>query len=87
MLQFIGTICEQVESLLTDRADDILKAWHENIQEANENEKNFPPLKIGISATVDLEAAKIESGIRFTATYQSTESSLIEDPDQTKLAL
>lgn len=85
MAQFAGQIVEQVKSLLSDRADDMLKAWHENIQEATDNEKPFPPLAIGISAKIDLEAAKIETSLAFKANYKSTESALIEDPNQTKL--
>lgn len=85
MQAFIDTIVKQTRELLENRADDILRAWNENIEEAHENEKNFPPLKIGISATVDIEAAKIETAIRFTAVYQSTISSALPDPNQLEL--
>lgn len=85
MAAFTTAICMQVRELLVEREADILKAWNENIEEAQENEKNFPPLKIGITATVDLEAAKIETAIRFTAVYQSTITSELPDPNQMEL--
>lgn len=85
MAQFAGQIVEQVKSLLAARESDMLKAWHENIQEATINEKPFPPLAIGISARIDLEAAKIETSLAFKANYKSTESAMIDDPNQTKL--
>ena len=85
MDSFIRTIAEQAAELMHERSGDILKAWHENIEEANANEKNFPPLKIGIGATVDLEAGTIETAIRFTATYQSTLKASLPDPDQPEL--
>lgn len=85
MAAFTTAICMQVRELLVEREADILKAWNENIEEAQENEKNFPPLKIGISATVDLEAAKIETAIRFTAVYQSSISQALPDPNQPEI--
>lgn len=39
MSEFISTIVRQVETCLVERESDILEAWHENIEEANENEK------------------------------------------------
>ena len=87
MQQFTDIVISQARELLEARADDILKAWNENIEEANANEKNFPPLKITIGATVDLEGARIDSTIRFTATYQSTVSTPLPDPNQTELPL
>ena len=85
MEAFIGTITQQVSELLRERADDILKAWQENIEEAQESEKKFPPLKLAISGTVDLESARIETTLRFTATYQSCLSAMLPDPNQTTL--
>lgn len=85
MEAFIETICHQVLMVLSERSDDILKAWHENIEEAEANEKAFPPLRLAISASVDLEAATIETGLRFTATYQSSLKSQLPDPDQPDL--
>jgi len=48
----------------------------------NANESKFPPLKLSISATVDLQAAKIETTVRFTTTYSSTISAELPDPNQ-----
>ena len=85
MESFIETITKQTRELLHERADDMLQAWHENIEEATENEAKFPPLKVGVSATVDIEAAKIETVISFSVKYQSKASEAIEDPNQAKL--
>jgi hypothetical protein len=82
MNAFIDMILSQARVVLHERADDILKAWHENIEEANENEKKFPPLKLGLSATVDLESATIETTLRFTAVYQSSLKAELPDPNQ-----
>jgi hypothetical protein len=87
MSAFIETIVNQVREGLHEREDDILKAWHENIEEANANEKKFPPLKIGIASTVDLEAEKIETTVRFTATYQTSISEALPDPNQPELGI
>lgn len=78
----LETISEQVRYLLFERADDMLRAWHENIEEASENEDKFPPLKLSIASTVDLEASKIESSVTFTTRYKSTLSGELPDPDQ-----
>lgn len=85
LAQFCDTIIMQAREALYDREDDILKAWHENIEEAQQNDKKFPPLKLGISATVDLEESKIETTLRFTAVYQSRIEAEIADPDQQEL--
>lgn len=85
LAQFCDTIIMQAREALYDREDDILKAWHENIEEAQQNDKKFPPLKLGISATVDLEESKIETTLRFTAVYQSRIEAEIEDPNQPDL--
>lgn len=79
---FIETVVEQARTALLERSQDILEAWHANIEEAEVNKKNFPPLKLSIGATVDLEAAKIETVIKFTTVYQSTLSAPLPDPDQ-----
>jgi len=84
---FIATIVKNVRESMSERSDDILKAWHENIEEAQANEKNFPPLKISISATVDLEAAKIETVMRFTTVYQTSTRSPLPDPNQTEFPI
>jgi hypothetical protein len=82
MDSFIETIVTQAREAMQERSADILRAWHENIEESNANEKKFPPLKLAISAAVDLEAATIETTVRFSATYQSTITSKLPDPDQ-----
>jgi len=82
MVLFIETIIKQAREVMTERADDILRAWHENIEEAEANEKNFPPLKLSISATVDIQSAVIETTLRFTTTYQSSLKAELPDPSQ-----
>jgi hypothetical protein len=82
MESFIETIVAQAREAMQERSADILRAWHENIEESNANEKKFPPLKLAISAAVDLEAATIETTVRFSATYQSTITSKLPDPEQ-----
>lgn len=85
MDSFIDTITAQVGELLRERSADILRAWQENIEEAQESEKKFPPLKLAITGMVDLEGSKIETSVRFTATYQSILSATLPDPDQATL--
>ena len=85
LAQFCDTIIMQAREALYDREEDILKAWHENIEEAQQNDKKFPPLKLSIGATVDLEESKIETTLRFTAVYQSRIEAEIEDPNQPDL--
>jgi hypothetical protein len=63
----------------------MLRAWHENIEESQANDKKFPPLNVAIKGGVDLEAATIETTVRFSATYQSTITSKLPDPDQPEL--
>jgi hypothetical protein len=87
MGSFIETIINQARVAMSERAEDMLKAWHENIAEAHENETKFPPLKISISAEVNLEKNRIETTIRFTSTYQSSVSTEIPDPNQPELAM
>jgi|GEM_PF-4930005 len=79
---FFEIILTQARTALFERSQDILDAWHSNIEEAETNKKNFPPLKLSLGATVDLEAAKIETVIKFTTVYQSTLSAPLPDPDQ-----
>ena len=82
---FLDTIADQAREAMHARADDMLRAWHENIEEATANEKNFPPLKIGIAAAVDIEAGTIETTVRFTAAYQTTIKATLDDPNQPEL--
>jgi len=87
MEAFIEKICEQVRTAMFERQDDILKAWQENIEEAANNELKFPPLKLGLSATVDIEANKITTTLGFTANYKSALSCQLPDPEQPELSL
>jgi len=87
MDSFIETITEQAREVMRERASDILKAWHENIEEAEANDKGFPPLKLAVGAVVDLEAGTIETTVRFTTTYQSSLKSTLPDPDQPELPM
>lgn len=79
---FCNTIIMQAREVMLDREEDILKAWHENIEEANQNDKDFPPLKLSLGATVDLENNTIKTVLRFTAAYQSSLSAELPDPNQ-----
>ena len=85
MVAFGNEITRQVRELISDRKADILHAWHENIEEAQSNEDKFPPLKLSIAATVDLEGAKIETALTFTTRYKTTTSSPLPDPNQPDL--
>lgn len=85
MSAFLDTIANQAREAMHERANDILNAWHENIEEANNNEKSFPPLKLSIGATVDLEGNKIETVVRFTATYSTSICERLPDPNQPDL--
>ena len=83
--EFCDTILMQAREVLYDREEDILKAWHENIEEAQQSEKKFPPLKLALGATVNLEEGTIETTLRFTAVYQSSISAELPDPNQPEL--
>lgn len=85
MAAFIATIIKQTQVILHERADDILKAWHENMEEANANEDKLPPLKLSIGSTVDLESAKIDTAVTFTTRYKTTLSAPLPDPNQMEL--
>ena len=89
MSAFIETIKEQVETLLTERGDDMLNAWHENMEEAQsgDGEAAMPPLKLSISATVDLEKSIIETGLAFTVKHQSKIKASLPDPNQPELEI
>lgn len=84
---YFNVILDQLRENMQVRQDDILKAWHENIAQANANEKKFPPLKLSISATVDLEENTIATTLKFSAIYTSTIGGEIPDPDQLQLPL
>jgi hypothetical protein len=84
---FISTITAQAGEIMAERSGDILKAWHENIQEATDNEDKFPPLKLSIAATVDLENAKIETSVTFTTRYKTSLASALPDPNQPELPI
>lgn len=86
MAAFIQTIIRQVETQLHERSDNILGAWQENIEEAHNNEKDaLPPLKLSITATVDIEKCSISTQLSFTAKYTSTVSTPLPDPNQPEL--
>lgn len=88
MEAFLDTIANQVREALSERADDMLESWHENIEEAMDNDdEKFPPLKIGIAATVDLDGAKIETKLRFSTVYQTKLSASLPDPNQPELPI
>jgi hypothetical protein len=82
MDSFIEIIINQAREALQQRKSDMLRAWHENIEESQANDKKFPPLNVAIKGAVDLEAATIETTVRFSATYQSTITSKLPDPEQ-----
>lgn len=82
MVAFQNEIVRQVREVLFEREEDILKAWQENIEEAQNNEDKFPPLKLSIAATVDIEAAKIETTLTFTTRYKTSVHSSLPDPNQ-----
>lgn len=87
MESFLDTIARQAREALTERTEDILRAWHENIEEAQANDDKFPPLKIAIGATVDLEGNKIETAVVFTTRYKSTISEALPDPNQLEIPM
>ncbi len=83
---FITSIAKQAKELLHERADDMLASWQENIEESqNNDDKKFPPLKVSIGATVDIESAKIDVEIKFSSTFKSKSSVSLPDPDQPEL--
>ena len=85
MEAFIESIAAQVSQALHARSDDMLTAWNENMEEATANEKNLPPLKLSIGATVDLEKGTIETVLKFTVAYQEFISEKLPDPNQPEI--
>ena len=85
MDSFLETISNQVRTILAERSEDMLRAWHENIEEATDNDEKFPPLKLSIAASVDLDAAKVETSLTFTTRYKSTLSGALPDPNQMQI--
>ena len=85
MEAFISSIAAQITQSLQARSDDMLAAWNENMEEATANEKNLPPLKLSIGATVDLEKGTIETVLKFTVTYQESLCEKLPDPNQPDL--
>ena len=85
MAAFIDAITLQAKTVMHEREEDILRAWQENIEEATENEKDFPPLKLGIAATVDIENNAITTELRFTVSYKSKISTELPDPNQMQI--
>ena len=84
---FIATITAQASEIMAERSGDILKAWHENMQEATDNEDNLPPLKLAIAATVDLEKSRIETSVTFTTRYKTSIAAALPDPNQPELPI
>ena len=77
-----------LNELLQDRADDMQRAWNENIEEAHHADKEgIPPLKITASLTVDLELNEVSAQIGFTAKYQSKAAIKLPDPNQPELPI
>lgn len=89
MQAFIETAKSQVGILLTERGDDMLAAWHENIEEAQsaDEKASIPPLKLSISVAVDLEKNAIETALSFTVKHQSKLKCDLPDPNQPGLGL
>ena len=85
MNQFCETIATQCRTAVFERSEDILKAWQETILESQDEEGTFPKLKLGFGVTVDLEAGKIETKIRFTCAYKSIISDDIPDPNKLEM--
>lgn len=85
MEAFISTIAKQAAVVMQERADDMLRAWQENIEEAQNNEGKFPVLKLSLSASVDLESARIETSLTFSTRYKCTVSAQLPDPSQPTL--
>lgn len=85
MESFIEKIQSQTGTILRERSADILRAWHENIEEAQECEKPLPPLKLAISAVVDLEDNAVSTELRFSVVYKTKLTSPLPDPNQLDL--
>lgn len=85
MSAFLDTITQQARELLHERTEDILHAWHSNIEEAMSNDKKMPPLRISVAASVDLDRGCIETTARFSAIYSSSLAAPLPDPNQPAL--
>ncbi len=87
MAQFIAIINRKVSEALENRASDMLESWHANISEANDNETPCPPLKIGITATVDLSKGEIVTQLSFATKHVTKITAKLPDPNQLDLPL
>lgn len=87
MDQFISSITTQIHTILHEKKDELLKSWNENIEEAQNDEKDFPPLKVGIASSVDLEKSLVTSQVTFLTTYKTKLSEALPDPNQMDLNL
>ena len=87
MAQFVETITGQVRETLCERSDAILKSWHETIEEAVENEGEFPKLKLGFATIVDLEASEIKTALKYSTAYKCEIVTKLPDPNQPELPI
>jgi len=85
MTAILETVAEQARELLHERAEKMLAAWNENIEEAHENDDDFPPLKLSVAVTVNLEKNNIETALAFTTRYKATTNCSLPDPDHPDL--
>lgn len=82
MAQFIAVINRHVSSALEGRASDMLESWHQNIGEAMDDDRDCPPLKIGISASVDLAKDEVTTTLSFATKHQTKIAEKLPDPNQ-----
>ena len=87
MAQFVETITEQVRETLCERSDAILKSWGETIEEAVDNEGDFPKLKLGFATVVDLEANEIKTALKYSTAYKCEITTKLPDPNQPELPI
>ena len=82
---FCETLAEQARTVIHERADKMLEAWLESMQEATENEEDLPPLKFSLACSVDLAKNRVETKISFATRYTTTESDELPDPNQPEI--
>lgn len=75
-----------LSELIAHSEEDILKAWHGAIEEANSHDAD-PKLKLGFTITHDLRKDRTEWALSFGVRHKITAEAQLGDPSQAELPL
>ena len=75
----------KLPELIGEREKDILKDYHNAVEDAHNNgDEKIPKLKLGFALDYDLQTGMLDVALKWTVTRKESDSVLLEDPDQTK---